>query len=140
MRSCAAKNDAGPYGAGHQGPSRSLHSFSVSRNRVSESGVQIHRTWYRVPTVVVHPPLRTGVDQMRQISQRLIVPRRRESQIPNGLPYRRGRFVAHGRQEAHKELAPVVLRPPRLEGVAVAKEVKLVELIPLRPAGCSVYA
>ena len=40
MYSYVEKNNAAPCGAAHQEPARSLHSYSVCKNRMSESGAR----------------------------------------------------------------------------------------------------
>ena len=43
MYSWVEKNNAAPYGATHQEPARSLHSYSVWKNRMNESGARNRR-------------------------------------------------------------------------------------------------
>src|ERR1700674_31171 len=70
------------------------------------------------PPVVVHPATDRGVDELRQILQRLVVPGGSQTPLADRGANRLGCLGADRRHEAHEEFSLPVLDPPRLEGVA----------------------
>src|SRR6185295_10224373 len=68
--------------------------------------------------VVVHPATHRRIDEPSQVLQALIVPGRRQPPLADGCSDRFGGLDADRWQEAHERLAPAILGPTRLEGVA----------------------